>query len=133
MQRTRTIDVEQDEPLPLPPVPVEEPESEPTPGPDPVPRGNVVSIDAHVMDKESLVHKSLEQDVLEEYQRKYEKRNWVRRLPMYVYARWRQNRMIDNRLTANRNNNQAIEFSEDYPDAASKRQQRIASSIANFA
>jgi hypothetical protein len=98
-----------------------------------VPAGTEIDIDAHIMDKESLVRKSLEQDVLEEYQRKYAKRNWARRLPMYFYARWKQNRMINKRLSATKNNNTAIEYSDSHPDAASKRQQRIASSIANFA
>ncbi len=101
--------------------------------PKPMQSAKIVSLDAHVMDKESLVHKSIEQDVLEEYQNKYEKRMWIQRLPMYFYARFRQNRRIDKRLNTNRENNQAIEFSPSFPHDASKRQQRIASSIANFA
>lgn len=85
-----------------------------------------IDISAHIMDKESLVKKSIEQDVLEEYQHKYDKRRWPKRFAMYTYARWRQNNRINNRLSLSKNHNDAIETDM-------KRQLRIASSIGNFA
>lgn len=78
------------------------------------------------MDKESLVKKSIEQDVLEEYQHKYEKRRWPKRLAMYTFARWRQDNRINNRLGLSKKYNEAIETDI-------TRQQRVASSIGNFA
>ncbi len=78
------------------------------------------------MDKESLVKKSIEQDVIEEYQHKYDKRRWPKRFAMYTYARWRQNNRINSRLSLSKNHNDAIETDM-------KRQWRIASSIGNFA
>lgn len=78
------------------------------------------------MDKESLVKKSIEQDVLEEYQHKYAKRRWPQRLAMYTYARWRQNNRISRRLSLSKRYNNTIETDI-------KRQQRVASSIGNFA
>lgn len=78
------------------------------------------------MDKESLVKKSIEQDVLEEYQHKYEKRRWPQRLAMYTYGRFMQNRRINKRLRNAKGYSGAIE-------AQSDRQQRVSSSIGNFA
>lgn len=85
-----------------------------------------IDISAHIMDKESLVKKSIEQDVLEEYQHKYEKRRWPKRLAMYTFARWRQDNRINNRLGLSKKYNEAIETDI-------TRQQRVASSIGNFA
>jgi hypothetical protein len=85
-----------------------------------------IDISAHIMDKESLVKKSIEQDVLEEYQHKYAKRRWPQRLAMYTYARWRQNNRISRRLSLSKRYNNTIETDI-------KRQQRVASSIGNFA
>jgi len=85
-----------------------------------------IQIQAHIMDKKSLVKKSIEQDVLEEYQRKYEKRRWPQRLAMYSYARFMQNRHINKRLRNAQWYNGAIE-------TQTNRQQRVSSSIGNFA
>lgn len=95
------------------------PTSEPT-------SSETIDISAHLMDKESLVKKSIEQDVLEEYQHKYEKRRWPKRLAMYTFARWRQDNRINNRLGLSKKYNDAIETDI-------TRQQRVASSIGNFA
>gem|GEM_PF-1807722 len=118
-------------PKELPPhIPTEEIPPVDMPPADETPENNgpagKLEISAHVMDKESLVKKSIEQDVLEEYQHKYEKRRRPKRLAMYTFARWRQDNRINNRLSISKKHNAAIETDI-------TRQQRIASSIGNFA
>jgi len=108
------------------PVVDEEPVVEPAPEVVENTSAQIVDVFAHVMDKESLVKKSITQDVLEEYQHKYAKRRWPKRFAMYMYARIGQNMRINNRLDVSKRHNEAIETDV-------KRQQRIASSIGNFA